>query len=126
MIRETVVVFILENCWSPFPLSRPEGVPRLFDLVKVQDEAVLPAFYYGLRDTLVAKDMDQATRIAYGATRYRVVTLGGELIDVSGTWRVSCPCACEHLKKRTFNSLQNTSIVCWIRCAEKENYIAVG
>ncbi len=59
-------------------------MPRLFDLIKVQDESVLPAFYYALRDTLVAKDMDQATRIAYGQLRYRVVTLGGELIEMTG------------------------------------------
>ena len=59
-------------------------MPRLFDLIKVQDESVLPAFYYAIRDTLVAKDMEQATRIAYGKTRFRVVTLGGQLIDLSG------------------------------------------
>lgn len=57
---------------------------RLFDLVKVKDSAILPAFYFALRDTLVANDLDQATRIAYGKTRYRVVTLGGQLIDQSG------------------------------------------
>ena len=59
-------------------------MPRLFDLVKVSDEMIRPAFYFALRDTLVAKDLDQATRIAYGKTRYRVVTLGGQLIDQSG------------------------------------------
>ena len=66
-------------------LFRPENVPRLFDLVKVKEPDVLPAFYFALRDTLVAKDLEQATRIAYGKTRYRVVTLGGQLIDTSGT-----------------------------------------
>lgn len=64
----------------------PENVPRLFDLVKVKDDAITPAFYFALRDTLVAKDLDQATRIAYGKTRYRVVTLQGALIDTSGEW----------------------------------------
>ena len=34
---------------------RPENVPRLFDLIKVKDEAVKTAFYFALRDTLVAK-----------------------------------------------------------------------
>ena len=62
----------------------PEGVPRLFDLVKVTNEDLLPAFYYALQDTLVAKDMEQATRIAYGARRFRVVTLGGGMIEASG------------------------------------------
>ena len=64
--------------------SWPEDVPRLFDLVRVNNEDLLPAFYFALRDTLVAKDMDQATRIAYGARRYRVVTLTGGIIEASG------------------------------------------
>lgn len=66
-------------------INTPENVPRLFDLIRVEDERVLPAFYYGLQDTLVAQDLDQATRIAYGRSRYRVVTLKGELIELSGT-----------------------------------------
>lgn len=67
-------------------ICRPEKVPRLFDLVTVKDSSILPAFYFALRDTLVAKDLDQATRIGLqGSTRYRVVTLQGELVDVSGT-----------------------------------------
>ncbi|PNF36219.1 hypothetical protein B7P43_G09723 [Cryptotermes secundus] len=67
------------------PINRPEGVPRLFDLIQVEDERVLPAFYYGLRNTLVANDLDQATRIAFGQQRFRVVTLGGQLIELAGT-----------------------------------------
>ncbi|XP_046426199.1 structural maintenance of chromosomes protein 4 isoform X1 [Neodiprion fabricii] len=66
-------------------IATPENVPRLFDLIRVEDEEVLPAFYYGLRNTLVARDLDQATRIAYGEQRHRVVTLKGELIETSGT-----------------------------------------
>ncbi|XP_011862208.1 PREDICTED: structural maintenance of chromosomes protein 4 [Vollenhovia emeryi] len=66
-------------------IQTPENVHRLFDLIKVEDERVLVAFYYGLQDTLVAQDLDQATRIAYGRMRYRVVTLKGELIELSGT-----------------------------------------
>ena len=39
-----------------------------------------------MRDTLVAKDLEQATRLAYGSgKRYRVVTLQGQLIEASGT-----------------------------------------
>ncbi|KAI5294060.1 hypothetical protein KEM52_004774 [Ascosphaera acerosa] len=63
----------------------PENVPRLFDLVKPKDARFAPAFYSVLRDTLVARDLDQANRIAFGARRWRVVTLDGQLIDVSGT-----------------------------------------
>ncbi|XP_026667538.1 structural maintenance of chromosomes protein 4 isoform X2 [Ceratina calcarata] len=66
-------------------IRTPENVPRLFDLIQVEDERVLPAFYYGLQDTLVANDLDQATRIAYGQQRFRVVSLKGELIELSGT-----------------------------------------
>lgn len=63
----------------------PENAARLFDLVKVKDDRVRPAFYYALRDTLVAKDLEQASRIAYGHTRYRVVTLNGDVIEIAGT-----------------------------------------
>jgi len=67
----------------------PNGVPRLFDLVQVKDDRLRPAFFFALRNTLVAPDLDQATNIAYGGTdgkaRWRVVTLAGQLIDVSGT-----------------------------------------
>ena len=53
--------------------------------MRVSNKDVLPAFYFALRDTLVAKDLDQATRIAYGAQRHRVVTLDGQVIEPSGT-----------------------------------------
>lgn len=59
-------------------------MPRLFDLIRVEDERVRPAFYFALRDTLVANDLDQATRIAYGQQRFRVVTLDGQLIELAG------------------------------------------
>ncbi|XP_015597298.1 structural maintenance of chromosomes protein 4 [Cephus cinctus] len=74
---------LLQQCRQK--IQTPENVPRLFDLIKVEDERVLPAFYYGVRNTLVAKDLEQATRVAYGAQRHRVVTLKGELIETSGT-----------------------------------------
>ncbi|KAK8749380.1 hypothetical protein OTU49_015814 [Cherax quadricarinatus] len=66
-------------------MQTPENVPRLFDLVRMNDDRVKTAFYYALRDTLVAADLDQASRIAYGRVRHRVVTLKGELIEPSGT-----------------------------------------
>jgi structural maintenance of chromosome 4 len=67
------------------PIETPENVPRLFDLIKAKDSKFLPAFYHSLQNTLVAKDLAQANRIAYGAKRWRVVTLDGQLIDKSGT-----------------------------------------
>jgi structural maintenance of chromosome 4 len=66
-------------------INTPEGVPRLFDLVKPREQMFRPAFYSVLQNTLVANDLEQANRIAYGARRWRVVTLDGQLIDVSGT-----------------------------------------
>ena len=66
-------------------LDTPEGVPRLFDLVQSKDEKFRLAFFSVLQHTLVANDLEQANRIAYGARRWRVVTLDGQLIDVSGT-----------------------------------------
>ncbi|KAG8180032.1 hypothetical protein JTE90_026634 [Oedothorax gibbosus] len=74
--------------WEPHTkqkISTPENVPRLFDLISVKDKALLPAFYFALRDTLVAKDIEQATRVGLkGDTRYRVVTLKGQLVEPSG------------------------------------------
>ncbi|KAL1115663.1 hypothetical protein AAG570_005953 [Ranatra chinensis] len=67
------------------PIKTPENVPRLFDLITVEDDRVRPAFYFALRDTLVADDLQQSIRVAYGATRFRVVTLTGEIIETSGT-----------------------------------------
>lgn len=67
------------------PIETPEKVPRLFDLVKSRDKQFMSAFYSVMGDTLVAKDLVQANRIAYGAKRWRVVTLDGQLIDKSGT-----------------------------------------
>lgn len=65
-------------------ISTPQNAPRLFDLVQC-DSNYKMAFYQALGDTLVATDMTQANQIAYGATRYKVVTLDGQVIDKSGT-----------------------------------------
>uniref|UniRef100_A0A4W4FLZ1 Structural maintenance of chromosomes protein n=1 Tax=Electrophorus electricus TaxID=8005 RepID=A0A4W4FLZ1_ELEEL len=67
-------------------LTTPENAPRLFDMVKVKDQALRPAFYFALRDTLVAKDLEQATRVAFQKDkRWRVVTLQGQIIEQAGT-----------------------------------------
>ena len=65
-------------------VKTPENAPRLIDLIEVEDEELKTVFYHYLRDTLVAEDMSQAKRIAFGAKRYRVVTLSGEMIETSG------------------------------------------
>jgi len=80
--------FILLDKLAPrdlSPIPTPENVPRLFDLIQPKDKKFALAFYSIMQNTLVAKDLDQANRIAYGAKRWRVVTLDGQLIDVSGT-----------------------------------------
>ncbi|ERE90993.1 structural maintenance of chromosomes protein 4 [Cricetulus griseus] len=67
-------------------IQTPENTPRLFDLVKVNNEEIRQAFYFALRDTLVADNLDQATRVAYQKDRrWRVVTLQGQIIEQSGT-----------------------------------------
>merc|ERR1719169_80693 len=67
-------------------VQTPEDAPRLFDLVKPSKPEYRIAFYFALTNTLVAKDLEQATRIGLqGKTRWRVVTLQGQLIDISGT-----------------------------------------
>ncbi|XP_067221549.1 structural maintenance of chromosomes protein 4 [Chanodichthys erythropterus] len=67
-------------------ISTPENIPRLFDMVRLKDESVRPAFYFALRDTLVAKDLEQATRVAFQKDkRWRVVTLQGQIIEQAGT-----------------------------------------
>lgn len=69
------------------PIHTPEDTPRLFDMVRVKDDSVRPAFYFALRDTLVAQDMEQATRIAFQKDRrWRVVTLKGQIIEMAGGW----------------------------------------
>mmetsp|Transcript_5244 Transcript_5244/g.12460 ORF Transcript_5244/g.12460 Transcript_5244/m.12460 type:complete len:1318 (+) Transcript_5244:93-4046(+) len=86
--RATCIVLDKMGMWedrSRNPKQAPENVPRLFDLVNIRRPEYKGAFYFALRDTLVAKDIDQATRVGMGAQRWRVVTLDGNLVDTSGT-----------------------------------------
>ena len=48
-----------------------EKVTRLMDLIRPADARVAVAFYYGVRDTAVADDLDAASAIAYGGARRR-------------------------------------------------------
>lgn len=67
-------------------VDTPESAPRLFDLISPSDFAVTPALYLGVGNTLVAPDLEIATRWAYDfGKRWRVVTIDGSLIEVSGT-----------------------------------------
>ncbi len=67
------------------PREMPQGARRLYDLVRVKDERFLSAMYFALRDTLVAATLGDAQRWAYGAHRWRTVTLDGKLFETSGT-----------------------------------------
>lgn len=42
-------------------VSTPEGVDRLFDLVKIPEERMKLAFFAVLRNTVVANDLDQVS-----------------------------------------------------------------
>lgn len=54
-------------------------------MVRVENDRVRVAFLHALGNTIVASDMTQARRLAYGRDRaWRVVTLRGELIELSG------------------------------------------
>ncbi|KAJ3092463.1 hypothetical protein HK102_007087, partial [Quaeritorhiza haematococci] len=83
--RATFICLDKLRNWDVNPIETPENVPRLFDLITFREQRFAPAFYQVLQDTLVANDLQQANRIAYGKRRFRVVTLDGKVIDVSGT-----------------------------------------
>jgi structural maintenance of chromosome 4 len=43
------------------PLNAPEGVSRLYDLIKAKKPEYATAFYFAVRDCLVAKDLEQVS-----------------------------------------------------------------
>lgn len=63
----------------------PAGSVRLFDLLRFKNDATKLAAFFAVQDTLLVADLPTARKIAFsGQTRYRVVTLKGELIEKSG------------------------------------------
>ena len=67
-------------------VETPEGAPRLFELITPVNFAITPAIFLAVADTLVAPDLETATRWAYDFNkRWRVVTVDGKLIETSGT-----------------------------------------
>lgn len=67
-------------------VETPEGAPRLFELITPSNFAITPAIFLAVSNTLVAPDLETATRWAYDFNkRWRVVTLDGNLIESSGT-----------------------------------------
>lgn len=67
----------------------PVGSQRIFDLV--QGDSYRNVLYWSITDTLVVNNLQDALPIAYGAKRYRVVTLNGDFIDISGTMTSAPP-----------------------------------
>nr|CEL74832.1 TPA: chromosome condensation protein, putative [Toxoplasma gondii VEG] len=60
-------------------------LPRLIDLISFKKERYRVAFYKAVGDTVVAPDMDEASKIAYSQRRRGgLVTLDGGLIEVDG------------------------------------------
>ncbi|KAJ3897169.1 SMCs flexible hinge, partial [Lentinula edodes] len=86
-IGQATFMVLEKISYHPSTLSTsntPENVPRLFDLITPKDPKFAEVFYKAVGDTLVATDMDQAIRIAFGERRTKVVTLAGQVIETSG------------------------------------------
>lgn len=67
-------------------VETPENAPRLFDLISPANFQIAPALFLAVGNTLVAPDLETASRWAYEyGRRWRVVTLDGKLIESSGT-----------------------------------------
>ena len=62
-----------------------EKVTRLMDLIRPADSRVAVAFYYGVRDTAVADDLDAAARSRTAAPAAARRDLAGQLIETAGT-----------------------------------------
>jgi len=67
------------------PIETPENLPRLFDLIHVQDRRFRPVFYKSVGDTIVANDIKQGNRVCQMLGRkWKVVTLDGCVITPDG------------------------------------------
>ncbi|KAI8848749.1 RecF/RecN/SMC [Chytridium lagenaria] len=83
--RATFLCLDKIRAYDTSPIDTPADSKRLFDLIKIKDRKFAKVFYHALQDTLVTDDLETANKIAYGKKRFRVVTVGGNLIDISGT-----------------------------------------
>lgn len=71
-------------------VTTPEGAPRLMDLIQPlqsQNHAgVMAALFLAVSNTLVAEDLETASRWAFDSDkRWRVVTTDGKLLEMTGT-----------------------------------------
>ncbi|KAI3385175.1 hypothetical protein SNEBB_000645 [Seison nebaliae] len=89
--RARVAKFIISDSinYLKYQINRkfrcPPNSERLFDvIVPDRTEYRLP-FYFAVRDTLVVADLDVARSIQFKSNnQYRIVTLGGKIIESSG------------------------------------------
>ncbi|KAK0477734.1 hypothetical protein EDD18DRAFT_1377973 [Armillaria luteobubalina] len=63
-------ILVLEKLGKPdmSQKSTPKNVPRLFDLITPKDPKFAPAFYKGVGETLIVKDMEQANHITFNVS----------------------------------------------------------
>ena len=57
---------------------------RLYDLIKPSKEDLKCALFFAVSQTLLCDNIDIAKRVAFGKTRFRVVTKCGSLIEMTG------------------------------------------
>jgi structural maintenance of chromosome 4 len=83
-----VTCIILESCQPMNDSGLNQSIPRMVDMIKITGShanELKKAFWSAMRDTLVAEDIETATRIGLsGAKRFRVVTTQGQVIEPSG------------------------------------------
>ncbi|KAL1450099.1 hypothetical protein WDU94_002552 [Cyamophila willieti] len=65
------------------PRNTPGNLPRMFDLVRVEDERIRPAMFCAMQNLLVAPSLQVAMKVGY-EHRVRVVSLQGDVIEPSG------------------------------------------
>ena len=82
-----VTCTILESAMTMTDSGLNAPIPRLVDLISLKGSKpeVKKAFWTAMRDTLVADDIETATRVGLnGSRRFRVVTTAGQVVDPSG------------------------------------------
>jgi structural maintenance of chromosome 4 len=80
------VTCIILEIQKPFSGNSSAPLPRMVDLIKVaNEEKILPAFWHALQETLLADDIETASRVGLGGERrYRVVTMEGQIVEQTG------------------------------------------
>ncbi|KAI4290835.1 structural maintenance of chromosome 4 [Pancytospora philotis] len=74
---------ILDRLPEPDVGRAVKGEDLLYRRIECRPEHA-KAFYFALKDTIVAQTMEEAKRLAFGSVRRRVVTIDGKLLEKSG------------------------------------------